>query len=174
MRPVAAPGTCGLLLLLAACVGAPGVPQRAAARLEPRPDWSTDLGRLLPAIRACLADQDAGGAAAVGVTKAWPIGERLAGARVLQEDGQRVDCVAAAEGDRVFLTERVHAGSRLQGERDPLYTPGDRPPPRSPCLASAAADNGWLSYDVCRDPRPIGSAAAPRRAVPAPAGSREG
>lgn len=172
MRRGAALGTFGLLLV-AACGGGPGVAPRSAALAEPRPDWSTGLDRLMPAIQACLADRTAG-EAAVGVTKAWPIGRQLAGVRVLREDGGRVDCVAAAEGDRVFLTERVREDSRLQGERDPLYTPQGLPPPKSPCLANAAADGGWLSYDVCRDPRPIGSAAAPRPPDRPPPSVQEG
>lgn len=173
MRRVAALGTCGLVLL-AACAGGPEGPQRQAAHgLAPPADWSTGLGELMPAIRACLADREAG-AGAVGVTKAWPIGQQLAGVRLLQEDGDRVDCVAAAGGDEVFLTERVHEASHLQGERDPLFTPAAHTPPNSPCLQSSAAAEGWLSYDVCRNPRPIGSAAMRRAPARTPAPAREG
>ena len=165
MRRLAALSTCAILLL-AACTVEPHGTSGGTSALEPRPDWSTALPQLLPGIRACLLD---GGEDAVGVTKAWPIGLKLTGVRVLEEDGGRVDCVAAVGGDRVFLTERVPAASRLPGERDPLYTPAARRPPASPCLESTAAAEGWISYDVCRDPRPIGQAAdrAPPPRMPA-------
>ena len=174
--------SCGLLLLTAACAGEPGgtsrgaaaggataAPARAAA-LAPRPDWSVDLPELMPGIAACLARPGAAGAKPVGVTKAWPIGEALVGVRLLEPGDRRLDCVAASAGDRVFLTEPVRPDSRLQGERDPLFTPAPLTPPRSPCLERAAVTEGWLSYDVCRDPRPIGRAARgpvpPRAGVP--------
>jgi hypothetical protein len=163
-------GAC-CLLALTACAAEPEVPLRAAGALEPRADWSNDLPQLLPGIRACLA---AGDSRAVGVTKAWPIGSGLTGVRVLQRDGARVDCVAAHAGDHVFLTERVPTASHLPGERDPLFTPAALEPPTSPCLESAAAAEGWLSYDICRDPRPIGRAAGRRPSGRAPALRQEG
>ena len=147
------------ILLLAACAQQQaGLPRRA---LEPRADWSTALPRLLPGIRACLAE---GGRSVVGVTKAWPIGRSFAGVRLLEEGGGRLDCVAVASGARVLLTERVREASKLPGERDPLFTPASRPVPQSPCLESATAVDGdgvsvgWLSYDTCRDPQPVARA----------------
>jgi hypothetical protein len=47
----------------------------------------------------------------------------LAGVRVLRADGRRLDCVAAADGRRVVLTEPVVAGSRRAQEEAPLFTP---------------------------------------------------
>jgi hypothetical protein len=176
MRRLAVLGTCGLVLVATACARAPEPPPRtvvAGNGLEPRPDWSTALPELLPGIRACLADPGAGGRA-VGVTKAWPIGQRLTGVRVLQEGGARVDCVAAQGGERVFLTEPVLAASRLPGEHDPLFTPGSKARPTSPCLESSSAAEGWLSYDVCRDPRPIGPAADHRAPSRAPSPAQDG
>lgn len=160
MRRAAALGTSGLVLL-AACAGDPSPPPRAAASedLEPRPDWSADLPQLMPAVTACLAHVE-DGARPVGVTKAWPMGFGLVGVRLLEPDESRVDCVAAVDGARVLLTEHVHPGSRLQGERDPLFTPATREPPKSPCLESSRVDQGWLSYDICRTPRPLGPAAS--------------
>lgn len=161
-------------LPLAACAEAPEPPRSLASGTmpEPRADWSTGLPRLLPGIRACLADNGGG---AVGVTKAWPMGLRLVGVRVLRGAGERVDCVAAEDGDRVFLTERVPSASRLPGENDPLFTPSSREPPGRGCQEIAAITDGWLSYDVCRDPRPVGSAARRQPSSPASPGlPREG
>ena len=145
-----------ILLVLTAC--ATQQAERSHRALEPRVDWSAALPRLLPGIRACLAE---GGSGTVGVTKAWPIGRDLTGVRLLEENGQRLDCVAVANGARVLLTERVREASKLPGEHDPLFTPADRDLPQSPCLASETAADaggalvGWLSYDTCRDPRPF-------------------
>lgn len=160
MRRVVALGTSGLVLL-AACASEPSAPSRTAAAdiLEPRPDWSADLSQLMPAVTACLAHTE-DGARPVGVTKAWPMGFGLVGVRLLEPDESRVDCVATADGARVFLTEHVHPGSKLQGERDPLFTPTTREPPESPCLESSKVAQGWLSYDICRTARPIGPAAS--------------
>jgi hypothetical protein len=175
MRRLAALSACGLALLATACAGEPPSPPRAvgSAELEPRSDWSTALPGLLPGIRACLADPGAGGRA-VGVTKAWPIGQQLTGVRVLREGGGCIDCVAAEGGERVFLTEPVLAASRLAGEQDPLFTPRSKARPTSPCLESSSAAEGWLSYDVCRDPRPIGPAANHRSPSRAPAPAQDG
>ena len=173
MRRVGALGTCGLMLL-ASCTGETQAPGRTKQALPARPDWSTGLPRLLPGIRVCLAQ--AGGAGA-GVTKAWPISLGLTGVRVLAASGDRLDCVAA-DGDRVLLTEPVLPASRLLGERDPLFTPASLSPPEGACLRTATATLGdgetvgWLSYDICRNPRPIGAEATikeparPRAAVP--------
>jgi hypothetical protein len=172
MRRVAALGL-GSLALLAACAGGTEAPPRVSAPpvLPPRGDWSAELPRFLPAIRACLADA---GGQALGVTKAWQIGQGLTGVRVLVQDEGRQDCVAVADGTRVLLTEKVHPNSRLPGERDPIYTPVAMNPPRGACFeVSAARDDGdevgWLSYDVCRDPRPVRTSAGIREpARPAP------
>jgi hypothetical protein len=166
MSRCAALGAAGLLALAGcAASGDPPAPSRTAARTvsEPRPDWATELPGLLPAIRACL---DAFGQPAVGVTKAWPIAESLAGVRVLAPGGERLDCVAEAEGGDVLLTEKVWAASQLPGEREPLFTPESQSEPASSsCLSVSVArdtvgeDVGWLSYDVCRHPRPAGPSA---------------
>ncbi len=176
MRRVPGPGvTAGLLLLVllatAACAPEPEPPRAVASGEVPQPraDWSTGLPALLPGIRACLRDGAAGGA--VGVTKAWPIGWDLVGVRLLRGSGERVDCVAADDGGRVFLTERVPSASVLPGERDPLFTPAARRgPPPDRCLESAEIPDGWLSYDACRDgaARPPGPAAR-REPTPPPA-----
>lgn len=182
MGRCAALGTCGLLVL-AACAAEPEPPRRVASSpmLEPRPDWSMDLAHFLPAIRACLAYPGTGGRQAgatpetagrpvgvapaaaarpVGVTKAWPVGAELVGVRLLEPDDSRIDCVAGLDGSKVLLTERVLKASRAPGERDPLFTPAPGVPPQSPCLERSKIAEGWLSYDVCRDPRPIGRAAS--------------
>jgi hypothetical protein len=165
------------LALLPACAAemAPAAPPRTAAAEtagapEPRPDWSTGLPNLLPGIRACLGET---GGQAVAVTKAWPIATGLTGVRLLEAGGERLDCVAAADGAGVLLTERVWSVSRLPGERDPLFTPASAAEPRhASCLQVAAARDragdgvGWLSYDVCREPRAAGPSAEleePRR-----------
>ena len=176
MRRVAAVGMAGLVLVTA-CTA----PEKAAApprattgsALEPRPDWSTELPTLLPGIRTCIAKSDQ---PAVGVTKAWPIGDSLAGVRLLQAGGERVDCVAELKGDDVLLTERVWKVSQLPGEHEPLFTPRPTKAPSSGACTSVAVardatggDVGWLSYDVCRQPRPTGPSAeidAPPRPVP--------
>lgn len=155
MRMMAALGGLGALLL-AACATEPGRESRA---LQPRADWSADLSGLLPGIKACL---DSVEDQTVAITKAWPIGSDLTGARMLKADGNRVDCVAVANGAGVILTEPVLPASRLAGERDPLFTPvAEASPPSNPCFSTNAVRDddgtqlGWVSYDVCRDPRPI-------------------
>ena len=59
---------------------------------------------------------------AVAVTKAWPIASGLTGVRVQKANGDRVDCIATENGRGVLLTEPVRTASRLEGERDPLFT----------------------------------------------------
>ena len=176
MSRLAALGAVGLLAI-AGCSAPdepPGPTRRAEAMVpEPRPDWATELPELLPAIRACL---DASGQPAVGVTKAWPIAESLAGVRILAPGGERLDCVAETEGGDILLTEKVWTVSQLPGEREPLFTPHSQAEPASnPCLSVSVArdavgeDVGWLSYDVCRQPRPTGPSAEvdmPRRPMP--------
>jgi hypothetical protein len=173
MQRVAVPvGSC--LLLLIACAAEVRPPHHRV--LEPRADWSRDLARLLPGIRVCLADADG---EAVGVTHAWPIGNGLTGVRLLRRDGARVDCIAGADGARVILTEPVRPASKRTGERDPLFTPVALDPPYSPCIESTKAVDaagsavGWLSYDVCRDPRPFENATRPQPSRP-PASPQEG
>lgn len=180
MRRTAALGM-GALALLTACAGAPGpepAPSRGPAAAAPaapvaaapRPDWSKELPELLPGIRACLAGASGD---AVGVTKAWPIGQSLTGVRVLSEGGERQDCVALADGSKVLLTEKVRANSRLAGERNPLFTPAAKRPPSSPCGRGAAARDasggevGWLTWDACREPGEIGPSARARPGRPA-------
>ncbi len=169
------------LLALAGCAEPGDAPGRARAAghapPEPRPDWSTQLPGLLPAIEACL---DASGQPAVGVTKAWPIPEGLAGVRVLEPGGERLDCVAGTEEGDVLLTEKVWNLSQLPGEREPLFTPRSQSaPPGSACIAVSVARDatggqvGWLSYDVCRHPRPAGPSAenALQPRLPGPEGN---
>ena len=176
----AALGAVGLVALAGcAAPGEQAEPMRAAARSapDPRPDWAIELPELLPAIQACLG---AAGQPAVGVTKAWPMAESLAGVRLLAPGGERFDCVAEVQGGDVLLTEKVWTVSQLPGEREPLFTPvSQAQPASSPCIAVSVArdsggdDVGWLSYDVCRQPRPTGPSArndAPPRA-PAADGS---
>ena len=161
--------------LLAACTPEPkpvASPRPATTTaLEPRADWSMELPRLMPGITVCL---DKAGPA-VAVTKAWPIGLELTGARLLEADGKRIDCVAAGDGSAVLLVEPVRVASVLSGERDPLYTPGAAAPPRTSCLDTtpvqdqAGGDLGWLSYDGCgptRTVKPSAQVEPPRRAAP--------
>ena len=161
-------GALGIVALAGCAAPEPPPSPRSASRAvaEPRPDWSTELPELLPAIDACLRSAEQ---PAVGVTKAWPIAENLTGVRMLGAGGDRVDCVAEAEGGDVLLTERVWTVSQLPGEREPLFTPKTQTPPvSSACLSVAEArsaggdDVGWLSYDVCRQPRPAGPSADAR------------
>ncbi len=171
MGRVAALGAICIVALAGCAAPEPAPPSpRSAARsaAEPRPDWSADLPELLPAIKACLGAPEQ---PPVGVTKAWPIAEDLAGVRLLTPAGERMDCVVEAEGGDVLLTERVWTVSQLPGEREPLYTPRSQAQPTSSaCLSVAVArdatgdDVGWLSYDVCRQPRPAGPSADARPA----------
>jgi hypothetical protein len=172
MRGSAALGL-GAIALLVACAGEPRPAPRATVVAAPPPapqrtDWSKGLSQLLPGIEACLAGA---GGTPVGVTKAWPIGEELTGVRVLDAGGDRLDCVALADGRKVLLTEKVRASSRLAGERNPLFTPAVLRPPASPCADGATARDaaggevGWLTYDACSAPGGIGPSAG---AAPAP------
>ncbi len=151
MRPVAALCMLGLLAI-GGCKPDAVAPGRAsAAVLGTVPDWSAELPELLPAMQACLKSTGA-----TAVTKAWPIASGLAGVRLLQTDGQRIDCVATEDGRAVLMTEPVRAASQLEGEREPLYTPVQKPQGTA-CLetspAEGGAGGGWLSYDTCRQPR---------------------
>lgn len=154
------------LAALAACAGAEPRPGTGRAALQPlsQSDWASDLSGLLPAIEACLQDS---AVSAVGVTKAWPIAEDLTGVRLLAPDGERVDCVGVADGSGVVLTEKVWTVSQLAGERSPLFTPASAPrPSASQCVSVSAVRDGagqavgWLSYDVCRQPRVVPPSAA--------------
>ncbi len=148
------------MLALVAVVGCS--PDVAASRhasavaFEARPDWSIALPELLPGIRACLAD---GGAAATGVTKAWPITSGLTGVRVLKTDGTRYDCIAIDDGRGVILVEAVRPLSHLEGESDPLYTPSAVEPTHASCVETDPVEGngnaGWLSYDDCNQSRAI-------------------
>lgn len=156
------------LAVLAGCAGAE--PHRVAGMTAPQPrtqqqsDWATDLSGLLPAIEACLQDSTV---SPVGVTKAWPIAEDLTGVRLLTPGGERVDCVAVADGSGIVLTEKVWTVSQLAGERSPLFTPTSaNRPSASQCLSVSVAHDGagqvvgWLSHDVCRQPRAARPSAA--------------
>lgn len=157
MRPVWKLGMLGLIVIGACSPDAIPARRATASALEPHPDWSTALPQLLPAIRACLANESSAG---VAVTKAWPITFGLTGVRVQKANGDRIDCIATDNGYGVLLTEPVRTASRLEGERDPLFTPGSVKPPRASCIETSAAvdpsgaDVGWLSYDTCDAPRP--------------------
>ncbi len=165
-------GMMGFCLLVACKAEPPAAPRPVAATaLEPRADWSMELPRLMPGITVCL--EKAG--PAVAVTKAWPIGLELTGARLLEADGKRVDCVAAGDGSAVLLVEPVRVASVLSGERDPLYTPGAAAPPRTSCLETTpvqdqtGGDVGWLSYEGCgptRTVKPSAQVEPQRRAAP--------
>lgn len=168
MRPVL---VLGMLATVAGC--SPDVTESrhaSAVAFDERPDWSTALPELLPGIRACLTDA---GAAAAGVTKAWPITTGLTGVRVLKADGARYDCIATNDGRAVILTEPVRSLSHLEGESDPLYTPSAAPPSHAACVETnpveAAGNGGWLSYDDCSQPRAVKPSAEvdpPRQASP--------
>ena len=154
-------------LLLAGGCGATRLAGGTAAP-PPEPGWSLELAALLPAIRACLAED----AAAAAVTRAWPMANDLAGVRVLRPDGERLDCVAAVDGRRVVLTEPVAAASRRAQEEVPLFTPKGREPPRGPCVATVPAvvgaeRVGWLSYAACDGRQGLPSAAGRGGGAPA-------
>ena len=158
MRPVWKLGMLGLIVIGACSPDTIPARRATASALEPHPDWSMALPQLLPAIRACLANESSAG---VAVTKAWPITSGLTGVRVQKANGDRVDCIATENGRGVLLTEPVRTASRLEGERDPLFTPGAAKPPRASCVETSStqdasgADVGWLSYDTCDAPRPV-------------------
>ena len=168
-------GVC--VLALAACLNGACNPGRPTAEAESTPartangsalPWSDSLPMLLPAIRTCLAQTEG----ATAATKAWPIGARLAGVRVLTSQGERTDCIVAREGAPVLLIEPVRASSALEGEQHPVFTPQRGRPPRGACYETVQAFDqagtavGWLSYEVCRHPRPL------QRGAMAPDGTR--
>ncbi|MFO1035940.1 MAG: hypothetical protein U1E45_03770 [Geminicoccaceae bacterium] len=169
MRSAVAPLAVLGLVLLAACaetgveepVSTAGTAVSAAATVEPVTDWSTQLQLLLPAIDACLASVKG----AVGVTKGWIVETRFGGARVLTSTKDRFDCIASKDGAMVLLTEKVPATSQIAGELEPLFTPTSASPPRTSCyetrdaLDAGGARIGWLSYETCRHPRRLPTAA---------------
>lgn len=170
MRPVLGWGMFGLVALAGCSPDVTASRHPSAVAFEERPDWSTALPELLPGIRTCLANA---GAAAAGVTKAWPITAGLTGVRVLRTDGSRYDCIATDDGRGVILTEPVRSLSHLEGESDPLYTPSAAEPTHAACVETNPADGdggtGWLSYDDCSRPRAVKPSAEvdpPRQALP--------
>ena len=171
LRPLGMAG----LATLAACAGAGPPSVTGGAVPEPlsqlHPDWAADLSALLPAIEACLQDS---AVSAIGVTKAWPIAEDLTGVRLLTPGGERIDCVAVADGSGIVLTEKVWSVSQLGGERSPLFTPAAvHRPSASQCVSVSEARDGagqvvgWLSDDICRQPRSARPSAAIQPETPA-------
>lgn len=170
MRPVLGLGLLGLVIVAGCSPDVAASRHASALPFEEKPDWSTALPELLPGIRACLAD---GGAAAAGVTKAWPITSGLTGVRVLKTDGARYDCIATDDGRGVILVEPVRSLSHLEGESNPLYTPSPTEPTHAACVETNPVEGdvnaGWLSYDDCGRPRaikPSAEADTPRQASP--------
>ena len=141
MSRLAALGAVGLLAL-AGCAAPDEPPGRDP---NGRGDGRRSPGRTgRPSCPSCCrrsdACLDASGQPAVGVTKAWPIAESLAGVRMLAPGGERLDCVAETEGGDVLLTEKVWTVSQLPGEREPLFTPRSQAEPASsPCLSVSVA-----------------------------------
>ncbi|HWA01705.1 MAG TPA: hypothetical protein VG841_15460 [Caulobacterales bacterium] len=117
-----------------------------------RPTWASVLPELIPAIDACLArvaDKPA------RVTIASALDEGQVSVRVREADGDRRECIAAADGSTVTAYEAVSDLDRRNGEGDPEFQRGGNAPAARQCRAiteakSAAGETlGWLISRSC-------------------------
>lgn len=120
---------------------------------KPDFDWSRDLRELLPAIRSCLAKVAGRGAI---VVKAWPMARARTSVRLLGPGGDRVDCIAPADGGPVEKMGMVgDVALPLPGEGRPMFVPALHEPPIQTCtevervLDDSGRLVGWLVYRHC-------------------------
>lgn len=117
-------------------------------------DWSQALPDLLPAVALCI---EATAAKPAIVTKAWPMNQGLAGVRVRDATGARMECIAAPGSTRPDSYIAVADGMPpLPGEGHPIFTPAPQTPPSGECwrnepvvLPDSEAPVGTLSYLTC-------------------------
>jgi hypothetical protein len=124
----------------------------ARAAAKPPEDWSRQVGDLLPAIQACLAD---GLPSAERVDKAWAMNHGKAGVRLMDREGVAYDCVADLGLRKVQWVERVAGEGTLPGVGNPVFWPARETSPAIRCgraervLDRQGRTAGFLNYDAC-------------------------
>lgn len=116
-------------------------------------DWARFLPDLLPAMNLCVT-RSAG--RAKWITRAAPISPTTATVRIVENDGQALDCTAELTGRGVPTITRVAATApALPGAGNPLFYPAREQPPMVSCgklervLGKNNAASGYLHYDPC-------------------------
>ena len=172
MRPVWKLGMLGLIVIGACSPDAIPARRATASALEPHPDWSMALPRLLPAIRACLANESSargGGHQGVadhlrpdgcsGTEGRWRSGRLHRHGRWPRGFVDRTGPHGLPAGRRA--RPAVYPRRRQAAAEHPASTPARR-------SGSSGGDVGWLSYDTCDAPtRTVKPSAAGRPAKPA-------
>jgi hypothetical protein len=114
-------------------------------------DWARFLPDLLPAMNLCLAR---GGARAKWIARAVPRGRDAATVRIVEGDGQMLDCTAGLTGRGVPVIVRNPPPSS-PGAANPLFYPAREQSPMVSCgklervLGKNNVVQGYLHYDPC-------------------------
>jgi hypothetical protein len=114
-------------------------------------DWARFLPDLLPAMNLCVAR---GGARAKWISRATPRGQTAATVRVVEVDGQVLDCTAELTGRGAPAVARVASPSPAS-VNGPLFYPAREQPPMVSCgrlervLGKNNVVQGYLHYDPC-------------------------
>jgi hypothetical protein len=116
-------------------------------------DWARFLPDLLPAMNLCLTRS---GGRAKWIARAAPAGRTAASVRVVEADGQALDCTADLTGRGVPTIARVPVTApTLAGAGNPLFHPARDQTPMVSCgrlervLGKNNAVQGYLHYDPC-------------------------
>lgn len=133
---------------------APASAGKASSADEALEDWSRRAVELMPAIRACF---DATPTKPVSITKAWPMNHGMAGVRLANGRGQRLECIAPVAGGKPASYRTLAKDARpLPGEGQPVLALGMQPRPAGKCrreelltLPGETRSIGTLSYRAC-------------------------
>jgi hypothetical protein len=142
----------GLALPYSAHVLFEGVAYQGCARRGvvegERPTWASVLPELLPAIDACLARVSARPGR---VMIASALDEEMVSVRIREADGDRRECIAAANGSAVSAYESISDLDRRSGEGEPEFVRGGDAPRAEDCRSVQPAANGagWLINRTC-------------------------
>ena len=116
-------------------------------------DWARFLPDLLPAMNLCLTRS---GGRAKWIARAAPASQKAASVRIVEADGQALDCTADLTGRGVTTIARVPAAApTLPGAGNPLFYPVRDQAPMVSCgrlervLGKNNAVQGYLHYDPC-------------------------
>ncbi len=129
-----------------------GVYEGCARETGPHVRWTHEIGEFLPAIDACLADDDVPAGSNRWVSLAYRRGEAVI-VRFEYPGMGRFDCHNDEMGLR--STEVPERRGRLPGEGDPYFLPGRMPEAGEGCfLYERVVDSegrliGALAHDVC-------------------------
>lgn len=116
-------------------------------------DWARFLTDLLPAMSLCMTRA---GPRARWIARAAPLNHGQAAVRIVDLDGQALDCTADLTGRGVPTIVRVPAGTPpLAGAGNPRFLPAREQPPMVSCgklerfVGRNNAVLGYLHYDPC-------------------------